>query len=54
MLKIHADIRPDKGIICTNSMFWARTKALEPLLRHDWKYEDFECEPTPWTVRFVM
>lgn len=46
-LGLRVDIRPDKGIICTNSMFWARTKALEPLLRYDWKYEDFEGEPTP-------
>lgn len=47
MLGLHVDIRPDKGIICTNSMFWARTKALEPLLRHEWTYDDFEGEPTP-------
>jgi len=46
-LGLHVDIRPDKGIICTDSMFWARTKALEPLLRYDWKYEDFEKEPSP-------
>lgn len=47
MLGLKVDIRPDKGIICTNSMFWARKEALEPLLRYDWKYEDFEGEPTP-------
>lgn len=47
LLGLHVDIRPDKGIICTNSMFWARTKALGPLLRYDWKYEDFEEEPSP-------
>ncbi|MEA5040628.1 MAG: rhamnan synthesis F family protein, partial [Clostridiaceae bacterium] len=46
-LGLHVDICPDKGIICTNSMFWARTKALDPLLRYEWKYEDFEGEPTP-------
>ncbi len=46
-LGLHVDIRPDKGIICTNSMFWARREALEPLLQYAWKYEDFEGEPTP-------
>lgn len=47
LLGLRVDIRPDKGIICTNSMFWARTKALEPMLRHKWLYDDFEGEPTP-------
>ncbi|MEG1270129.1 MAG: rhamnan synthesis F family protein [Ruthenibacterium sp.] len=27
------------------TMFWFRTKALEPLYRHHWKYEDFPVEP---------
>lgn len=47
MLGLKVDINPEKGIICTNSMFWARTKALLPLLAYDWKYDDFEQEPTP-------
>lgn len=47
MLGLKADINPEKGIICTNSMFWARKKALLPLLEYDWKYDDFEPEPTP-------
>lgn len=47
MLGLTVNINDQKGIICTNSMFWARTKALLPLLDHDWQYEDFEEEPTP-------
>lgn len=47
MLGLKVDISHDKGIICTNTMFWARTKALLPLLQHGWKYEDFEAEPVP-------
>lgn len=47
MLGLKVNISRDKGIICTNSMFWARVKALKPLLNYDWKYTDFEKEPTP-------
>jgi FMN phosphatase YigB (HAD superfamily) len=28
-------------------MFWARTKALKPILDKDWRYEDFPPEPLP-------
>lgn len=27
------------------AMFWIRGKAIEPLFRHDWKYDDFPQEP---------
>lgn len=30
------------------STFWVRPKALEKLLGHEWKYENFPAEPLPW------
>lgn len=32
----------------TGNMFWARTAALVPLLKHDWKWKDFPAEPVPY------
>jgi FMN phosphatase YigB (HAD superfamily) len=39
---------PRRGLIDfpIGSMFWARTKAIGPLLDFGWKYEHFEAEPT--------
>jgi tetratricopeptide (TPR) repeat protein len=32
----------------TGNMFWVRTAALAPLLKHDWQWHDFPAEPVPY------
>ncbi|MBK8815440.1 MAG: glycosyltransferase [Methylococcaceae bacterium] len=38
----------DKLEYPTGNMFWARTAALEPLMKHDWQWKDFPAEPVPY------
>lgn len=37
----------EKTPFCLATCFWARTDALEKLLKYEWKYEDFPKEPLP-------
>lgn len=39
---------PDNIEYGTGNMFWARTAALAPLMKHDWQWSDFPAEPIPY------
>lgn len=45
LTKTEIDVK--KPPIAVGTCFWARTKALEKLLRYEWQYEDFPEEPLP-------
>lgn len=45
-LNLHVDMDPQKEPVAPlGSMFWVRTKALEPLFAHDWQYSEMPEEP---------
>ena len=46
-IKLSCNISKDVSPIALGTVFWARTSALEKLLKRDWKYEDFPEEPLP-------
>lgn len=46
-IKLNCNIRKDISPTVLGTVFWARTSALEKLLKRDWKYEDFPEEPLP-------
>ncbi len=41
-------VLPERLEYPTGNMFWARTTALAPLMRHDWQWADFPPEPVPY------
>lgn len=44
-MALSADIRKEKTVFTLGTVFWARTSALEKLLKKEWHYEDFPDEP---------
>ena len=48
-LGLNADIDLDKQVVGCGTAFWAKTAALQKLISHEWKYEDFPEEPMGYT-----
>lgn len=46
-LQLKCNISEDKTPITLGNVFWARTDALEKLLKREWSYTDFPEEPLP-------
>lgn len=44
---VNVPVCKEKPPFCLATCFWARTDALEKLLKYNWKYEDFDAEPLP-------
>lgn len=44
-LHVSAPVHPDKHPITLGTVFWCKTKALAPLFRKEYRYEDFPDEP---------
>ncbi|NBH19789.1 rhamnan synthesis protein F, partial [Clostridiaceae bacterium] len=44
-LNLHCNLSIDKSPITLGTVFWARSDALEKILKKEWKYEDFDEEP---------
>lgn len=44
-LNIHVPLDRDTPVATYGTMYWFRPKALEPMFRHNWKWEDYNAEP---------
>ena len=44
-LNLHCNLSIDKSPITLGTVFWARSDALQKILKKEWKYEDFDEEP---------
>jgi rhamnosyltransferase len=44
-LKIEVPLDRDTPVAPYGTMYWFRPKALEPMFRYDWKWEDYNAEP---------
>ena len=44
-MKINVPLDADTPVAAYGTMYWFRPKALEPMFRYDWKWEDYNAEP---------